>query len=161
MEYQGNGKPQTLYVVRGTAFATTGFPKQIFHIETIEKYDPSTAPAAARPKGRDWFIVMGAAGGNGTLPPASYTGSYEHPACGVVEVSDAGGDAGLRLRFRDGRLWDMSLRLLGGHVYETRPLNPAVADYFPVPLRLRFEVERGKVVAMVDPQARYLRLGNA
>ncbi|HUR39211.1 MAG TPA: right-handed parallel beta-helix repeat-containing protein [Planctomycetota bacterium] len=66
MEYHGSGKPQTLYVVRGTAYASTGYPKQVFHIETIEKYDPSTAPAAARPKGRDWFIVMGAAGGNGS-----------------------------------------------------------------------------------------------
>ena len=66
MEYQGSGKPQTLYVVRGTAYEATGYPKHSFHIETIEKYDPSSGPAAARVKGRDWFIVMGAAGGNGT-----------------------------------------------------------------------------------------------
>ncbi|MBI3854557.1 MAG: right-handed parallel beta-helix repeat-containing protein [Planctomycetes bacterium] len=66
MSYRGGGKPETLYVVKGIAYESTGFPKHAFFIESMEKYDPSTAPAAARPKGRDWFIVMGAAGGDGT-----------------------------------------------------------------------------------------------
>src|SRR5258708_10778560 len=66
MDYRGSGKPQTLYVVKGIAYESTGYPKHSFYIESIEKYDPSTAPAAARPKGRDWFIVMGASGGNGS-----------------------------------------------------------------------------------------------
>src|SRR5262249_39274947 len=66
MDYQGQGKPQTLYVVRGTAFESTGFPKHCFHIETIEKHEAGAGVAAARPKGRDWFIVMGASGGNGS-----------------------------------------------------------------------------------------------
>jgi hypothetical protein len=66
MNYRGSGKPDTLYVVKGIAYESTGFPKHSFYIETIEKYDPSTAPAAARPKGRDWFVVAGSAGGNGS-----------------------------------------------------------------------------------------------
>ncbi len=66
MDYRGSGKPQTLYVVKGIAYESTGFPKHAFFIESIEKYDPSTGPTTARPRGRDWFIVMGATGGNGS-----------------------------------------------------------------------------------------------
>lgn len=66
LSYHGSGKPDALYVVKGIAYESTGYPKHCFFIESMEKYDPSTAPAAARPKGRDWFIVMGAAGGNGS-----------------------------------------------------------------------------------------------
>jgi len=66
MDYRGAAKPETLYVVKGIAHESTGFPKHAFFIEMIEKYEPGAGAAIARPKGRDWFIVMGAAGGNGT-----------------------------------------------------------------------------------------------
>ncbi len=66
MDYSGAGKPQTLYVVKGIAHESKGYPKHSFFVETIEKYEPGAAAAVARPRGRDWFIVMGAAGGNGT-----------------------------------------------------------------------------------------------
>jgi hypothetical protein len=66
MDYRGGGKPATLYLVKGIAYESTGYPKHTFYIESIEKYQPGAGTAAARVKGRDWFIVMGAAGGNGS-----------------------------------------------------------------------------------------------
>jgi len=65
MNYRGAGKPETLYTVKGIAHETNGYPKHAFYIESIEKYEPG-AVLTARPRGRDWFIVMGAAGGNGS-----------------------------------------------------------------------------------------------
>jgi hypothetical protein len=66
MKYDGRGKPETLYVVRGIAYEAQGFPKHSFFIESIEKFEPTAATAGIRPPGRDWFIVAGATGGNGT-----------------------------------------------------------------------------------------------
>lgn len=91
------------------------------------------------------------------LPPGAYAGRYAHPACGEVEVRCEG--AGLVLDFMEGRLWKMALSHVGGHVFCGRPLNHSVADYVPVPIRARFEVEHGRAVALTDPQASYRRLG--
>jgi CubicO group peptidase (beta-lactamase class C family) len=87
---------------------------------------------------------------------ADYAGTYRHPACGDVVVKVV--REGLELRFTDGALWHFRLRPLGGHVFESRPMNAAIADYLPVPLRLRFDVKRGKVVSVTDTQATYTRL---
>jgi len=94
--------------------------------------------------------------GNGFLPIDAYAGRYGHPACGGVEVVRVG--EGLEMHFVDGRVWDLALRFLGGHVFEATPTRPAVADYFPVPLRVKFDVRDGKVVSMTDPQATYARV---
>jgi hypothetical protein len=65
--YDGRGKPETLHVVRGIAYhIPVGVPKAAFFIESMEKYEPGAAADEKRPPGRDWFIVAGAAGGNGT-----------------------------------------------------------------------------------------------
>ncbi|MFO0983732.1 MAG: right-handed parallel beta-helix repeat-containing protein [Planctomycetota bacterium] len=66
MNYDGRGKPETLFVVRGIAYESQGYPKSAFFIESIEKFEPSAATAASRPQGRDWFIVAGSAGGDGS-----------------------------------------------------------------------------------------------
>jgi len=89
------------------------------------------------------------------LPLARYAGDYAHPACGKVRV--VARDGALSARFLDGRLWHLALRPLGGHVFETLPLNAVIADYLPVPLRLRFDVRGGQPTAMIDLQARYSR----
>lgn len=57
--------------MRGTAYATTGYPKAGFLIDSIERYEPSTAANAdavadKRPKGRDWFVRAGNMGGDGS-----------------------------------------------------------------------------------------------
>lgn len=65
MDYRGAGKPETLFLAKGIAYETNGYPKHAFYIESIEKYEAG-AVASVRLKGRDWFIVMGAAGGNGS-----------------------------------------------------------------------------------------------
>lgn len=90
------------------------------------------------------------------LPLDRYAGTYRHAACGKVKVSVA--RDGLEMHFVDGRIWDLVLRHIGGHIFETRLMNPSVADYMPVPSRLRFEVKRRKAVAIIDPNATYVRL---
>jgi hypothetical protein len=64
--YQGNGKPKDLFRVRGTAYAVQNVPKAAFHIDSIEPFVAEAVVAAARPKGRDWFVKAGAMGGDGT-----------------------------------------------------------------------------------------------
>lgn len=64
--YSGSGKPERLYVARGTAFAVPGIPKAAFCIDSIEPFEGDAAPAAARPQGRDWFVRAGSAGGDGS-----------------------------------------------------------------------------------------------
>jgi hypothetical protein len=66
MKYNGSGKPETLFVARGIAYEVQGYPKAAFFIESIEKFQPSSATADRRPQGRDWFIVAGSTGGNGS-----------------------------------------------------------------------------------------------
>ncbi len=64
--YNGSGKPDRIYLVRGTAFAITGVPKAAFLIDSIERYEAQAATAAARPQGRDWFVRAGSSGGDGS-----------------------------------------------------------------------------------------------
>jgi hypothetical protein len=66
MSYDGRGKPETLFVVRGIAYEVQNVPKAAFFIESMEKFEPGAVTADRRPPGRDWFIVMGATGGNGS-----------------------------------------------------------------------------------------------
>jgi CubicO group peptidase (beta-lactamase class C family) len=84
-----------------------------------------------------------------------YVGRYRHPACGAVDIVEV--DGNLQMRFAEGRLWTQELRPLGGDVFETRPVHATVGDYFPVPLRLRFDVRDGAVLSITDTQARYER----
>ncbi len=67
--YSGSGAVETVYVVRGVAYAGTGYPKASFLIESITEDDglaAAGADVAARPQGRDWFVRAGAAGGDGS-----------------------------------------------------------------------------------------------
>jgi CubicO group peptidase (beta-lactamase class C family) len=89
------------------------------------------------------------------LALAEYAGTYAHRACGKVDVRVAAG--ALEMQFRDGRIWDLRLEPLGGHVFSGRVLNPSVSDYVPVPTRARFLVEKDRAVALTDPNATYRR----
>jgi hypothetical protein len=64
-EYSGDGKPDKLYTVQGTAHVINNLPKAGFLIESIVPYQP-TAVAAAKVQGRDWFVRAGASGGDGS-----------------------------------------------------------------------------------------------
>ena len=66
--YQGSGKPDRLYTVRGVAYTMNSVPKAGFLVESIESAaaGSSAASAQARPVGRDWFVKAGATGGDGS-----------------------------------------------------------------------------------------------
>lgn len=59
------GKPDRLYTVQGTAYTLNGYPKAGFFVDSVEAFGGVSA-AAARPQGRDWFVRMGAASGDGS-----------------------------------------------------------------------------------------------
>ncbi len=63
--WNGSGKADRLYVVKGTAFAVQSVPKAAFFIESIAVFEASGA-ARKRATGRDWFVRAGATGGNGS-----------------------------------------------------------------------------------------------
>jgi len=64
--YSGSGRPETVYIVRGVAYAVSGFPKSAFFIESIVEQEAATVATDERPKGRDWFVRVGAPGGDGS-----------------------------------------------------------------------------------------------
>jgi hypothetical protein len=59
------GEAVELYVVRGTARASSGYPKARFIVDSIERYEASAA-TAARPTGRDWYVRAEQKGGDGS-----------------------------------------------------------------------------------------------
>jgi CubicO group peptidase (beta-lactamase class C family) len=88
-------------------------------------------------------------------PLGDYEGRYDHPAAGGIEIERSEG--GLLLKQLDGRLWDLALESVGGDVFRARFLNAAIAEYAPTGFRVRFEVDRGRIVALDEPAARYRR----
>lgn len=64
--YQGSGKPEDLFRVRGIAYAVQSVPKAAFFIESIEPYVADVVAPTPRVKGRDWFVRAGASGGDGS-----------------------------------------------------------------------------------------------
>ncbi len=66
--YTGSGKPDRLYVVRGTAYELHGYPKAGFFVDSVEPSEGGSGSAAAaqRPQGRDWFVRAGSTGGDGS-----------------------------------------------------------------------------------------------
>ncbi|HEX7898562.1 MAG TPA: right-handed parallel beta-helix repeat-containing protein [Planctomycetota bacterium] len=63
--YNGSGKADRLYVVKGVAYEMKSVPKAGFFIESIQIYE-AAAVAKKRALGRDWFVRAGATGGNGS-----------------------------------------------------------------------------------------------
>ncbi len=124
--YDGRGKPETLFVARGITYPIpTGVPKAAFFIETIDKYDPSSAPAAARPKGRDWFIVMGATGGDGTKdkPLRDPWQALEKSEAGdTIHVAE--GEYYGKLKIGQWKIDTTFISLIGGYDKEFKERNP-------------------------------------
>jgi hypothetical protein len=59
------GEAMELYVVRGTARASSGYPKAAFLIDSIAPYE-ALATSATRPVGRDWYVRADEKGGDGS-----------------------------------------------------------------------------------------------
>lgn len=64
--YQGQGKPERLFVARGVAHAVATVPKAALFVESITPYEATSEAEAPRPLGRDWFVRQGATGGDGS-----------------------------------------------------------------------------------------------
>lgn len=91
----------------------------------------------------------------GTLSLARYCGVYRHPAAGEIAITR--GDGALLLEQRDGRLWDLRLRPVGGHVFKADFTDPAIREYVPTGFRVAFAVEQKRAVAFREPAVRYER----
>ena len=59
------GEAVELYLVRGTALVSGGYPKAAFMVESIERYE-AAALTPERPKGRDWYVRAEEKGGDGS-----------------------------------------------------------------------------------------------
>src|SRR6185503_8253587 len=124
MRFNGSGKPDQVYVVRGIAYAAKGYPKAAFFIESVEKFEASVK-MDDRPKGRDWFIVAGAAGGNGTKEKP-----FKDPwqALEKCEAGDsihvAEGEYFGKLKVGIWKIDTMFISLIGGYDKEFKERNP-------------------------------------
>jgi hypothetical protein len=90
-----------------------------------------------------------------SLPVPRLAGRYHHPGLGNLEVEPEGNR--LRVRIMDGRIWDSTLTHLGGDVWESQLDHVAVRDYLPLPARMRFRIEGGRVEAVEDDNAVWQR----
>ncbi len=114
---------------------------------------PRLERAASEQASRQMAALVGFAvpcqeGAPHPLELSAYAGRYAHPGAGLVEVAVEQG--GLVLRFMDARIWDASLVHVGENVFELRCLHASVADNLPAPLRVRFELESGRVCGFRD-----------
>jgi hypothetical protein len=64
--YNGFGVPDHPFLVRGVAYVVQNLPKGGLFIESVEPFEGEGAPAAARPRGRDWYVRMGSTGVDGS-----------------------------------------------------------------------------------------------
>lgn len=126
--YQGNGKTERVYVVRGVASPIPTIPKAAFLIESIED---STGPAltqvavGARPVGRDWFVRAGSAGGDGSKEKP-----FKDPwqALEKVEAGDSvhvtEGEYNGKLKMGAWRISMPYVALIGGYSKDFKTRNP-------------------------------------
>ena len=62
----GSGPPRDLFVLRGVAKGRAqGYPKTAILVELVELLQAEET-VAERPKGRDWHVLAGASGGDGS-----------------------------------------------------------------------------------------------
>jgi len=118
--YNGNGVPDRVYLVRGTAYAVPGVPRAAFCIDSIERHEAgggaATAAADARPVGRDWFVRAGSTGGDGSKDQP-----FRDPfqALEKVQAGDtvhvARGEYYGKLRAGRWRIETIHIALLGGY----------------------------------------------
>jgi hypothetical protein len=124
--YDGRGKPENLFVARGIAYhVPTGFPKAAFFVETIEKLEAGAAADEKRPPGRDWFIVAGAAGGNGTKEKPFRDPWQALEKCEAGDtIHVAEGEYFGKLKIGMWKIDTTYISLLGGYDKEFKERNP-------------------------------------
>ncbi len=118
------GEAMELYVVRGTARASTGTPKARFIVDSIEPYEVATT-SAARPVGRDWYVRAEEKGGDGSKEKP-FRDPYQ-----ALEVAGAGdvihiteGEYGGKLKNGKWVITKSFLALLGGYDHDFKARDP-------------------------------------
>ncbi|MHB8878273.1 MAG: right-handed parallel beta-helix repeat-containing protein [Myxococcaceae bacterium] len=123
--YDGRGMPEHLFVARGIAHATGGYPKAAFFVESIERYEPAAGVAAVRPPGRDWFVRAGATGGDGSMdkPFKDPFQALEKVESGdTVHVTE--GEYVGKLRIGTWKIDTTHIAMLGGYTRDFKERNP-------------------------------------
>jgi hypothetical protein len=122
--YQGSGKADRLYVVKGTAYAEKSFPKAGIYIDSIEPF-AAVAAARERAKGRDWFVRAGSSGGDGSKEKP-FRDPYQ--ALEKVEAGDfihvAGGEYVGKLKTGQWKVDCPDISLLGGYSSDFSARDP-------------------------------------
>jgi hypothetical protein len=136
--WQGSGPPPKKYLARGTAYAMKGNPRAGFQIDSLEPFDASAGPVAARPKGKDWFVRAGSQGGDGTKdkPFKDPWQALEKVGAGD-SVHVAEGDYNGKLKTGRWKIGQPYVALVGGYDAQFKERNPwkhptrlfAPADY--------------------------------
>ncbi len=122
--WQGTGKPDRVWVVKGVAYATLWVPKAAFLIESIEE-QTGAGTVAARQIGKDWFVRAGATGGDGTKDKP-----FKDPwqALEKVEAGDfvhvAEGEYFGKLKAGQWKIDTTHISMLGGYDASFKERNP-------------------------------------
>jgi hypothetical protein len=125
LDYQGRGKPETLFVVRGIAYEVQNVPKGAFFIETMERFEPTLLVPDARPKGRDWFVVMGATGGDGSKEKPFRDPWQALEKCEAGDsIHVAEGEYYGKLKIGQWKIDTTFISLIGGYDKEFKERNP-------------------------------------
>ena len=109
------GEATELYLVRGTARASSEYPKARFIVDSIERYEVSVA-TVARPVGRDWYVRAEEKGGDGSRekPFRDPYQALEKAVSGdVIHVTE--GEYGGKLKRGNWVIEKPWLALLGGY----------------------------------------------
>ncbi|MCC6810980.1 MAG: right-handed parallel beta-helix repeat-containing protein [Deltaproteobacteria bacterium] len=123
--YRGQGKPDKIFVAKGIAYAVSGYPKQAFFIESIERYEPGAVSDANRPKGKDWFVRAGSTGGNGSRekPFKDPFQALEKVESGdVIHVTE--GEYVGKLKVGTWKIDTTYITMLGGYSKDWKTRNP-------------------------------------
>jgi hypothetical protein len=124
--YQGTGKPDRLYVVRGLAHVVNNVPKAGFFVESVEPFSGGAQAAAApRPAGRNWFVRAGSAGGDGTKEKPfkdPYQALEKSQAGDTIHVTE--GEYYGKLHAGNWNIDTTNIALLGGYDKDFTTRNP-------------------------------------
>lgn len=123
--YTGQGTPQKTFVARGVAYKMNSLPKAGFFVEKIEPNEGGSSAGENRVKGRDWFVRMGATGGDGSKDKP-----FKDPwqALEKVEAGDsvhvAEGEYFGKLKTGKWKIDTASISLIGGYDKDFTERNP-------------------------------------
>jgi hypothetical protein len=122
--YDGRGKADRLYVVKGTAYVVNNIPKAGFFMESMAPYE-ITALARTKAKGRDWFVRAGSAGGDGSKEKPFKDPYQPLEKCEAGDtIHVAGGDYVGKLRAGHWVVDVPDISMLGGYDKEFASRDP-------------------------------------